>query len=124
MQYAPIISYCHLKYLHNSLLSDADFTRFYTCGPIKKTGRNAIMSAAERNILVACGALNSTTRIILQIMKRDFIALYHGDYDNVNHYSLSTFNREMHRPIFSVKNIESTIQIVLSQLILFSFTTK
>jgi len=71
----------------------------YICGPVKKTGRNAIMSAAERTILVACGALNSTTRI-LQIMKRDFIALYNGDYDNVNHYFLSTFNRAMHRAIF------------------------
>ena len=39
-------------------------------------------------------------------MKRDFIALYHGDYDDVRHYSLSTFNREMHRANLSVKNIE------------------
>ena len=100
-----IISYRHLKYLHNRLLNDAEFTRFYTCGPAKKTGRNAIMSAAERNILVACVALNSTR--ILQIMKREFIALYHGDYDDVvHHYSLSTFNREMHRANLSVKNIE------------------
>ena len=39
-------------------------------------------------------------------MKRDFVALYHGDYDDVRHYSLATFNREMHRANISVKNIE------------------
>ena len=43
---ASIISYRHLKYLHNRLLNDAEFTRLNTCGPVKKTGgRNAIMSA-------------------------------------------------------------------------------
>ena len=40
-----IISYRHLKYLHNRLLNDAEFTRLNTCAPVKKTGRNAIMSA-------------------------------------------------------------------------------
>ena len=72
-----IISYRHLKLLHSRLLHDEDFTRFYICGPVKKTGRNTIMSVVEKNILVACVALNSTR--ILQIMKRDFIALYHGN---------------------------------------------
>ena len=98
-----IISYRHLKLLHSRLLHDEDFSRFYTCGPLKKTGRNTIMSVAEKNILVACVALNSTR--ILQIMKRDFIALYHGNVGE-NPYSLSTFNREMHRANLSVKIIE------------------
>ena len=69
----------------------------------KKTGRTSLIEPGELNILAEFVALDSTR--ILQIMKRDFIHYFHGN--NIEQpYSLSTFQRAMHKAELSIKTVE------------------
>ena len=74
------ISFRHLQLLSRKILSDPLFTKSYICGPLKKTGRKSLMSVGEKNVLVEWIALDSTK--ILNIMHRDFIAMYHGNIED------------------------------------------
>ena len=100
---STFISWRHIKFLGNKLRDDEEFTRTYLLGPVKKTGRNSIMGADERALLVNFVSLDSTK--ILQIMKRDFVEFFHGDVAE-HPYSKVTFQRELHKVHLSIKQIE------------------
>ncbi len=69
---STFISWRHFKFLGNKFRDDEEFTRTYLLGPVKKTGRNSIMGADERSLLVNFVSLDSTKFLQMNVICRIF----------------------------------------------------